>query len=56
MTNFLIKKAPAKVIEVNIFRRGDNVYLDIDKEQYVLSLEAIINLEDMELRSTGVSS
>lgn len=49
----LIKKAPAEVIEVNIFRHGDSVYVDIGKEQYVLSLKSLNNLEDLDLRSTS---
>lgn len=50
-----IKKTPGNEIEVNMFRRSDSVYVDIDKEQYVLSLKDILDLEDMDKRSNVTS-
>ena len=51
-----IKKAPATELEVNIFRHSDDIYLDIEKEQYVLSLKEILTLEDLDKRSHSVSN
>ena len=39
-----------------IFRHGDDVMVDIGRYQYVISLEEILKLEDLNLRSTSVSS
>lgn len=51
-----IKRAPGSKIEVNMFRRSDQIFLDLDGEQYVLSLKQILGLEDLDLRSTTTSN
>lgn len=51
-----IKKAPGSVIEVNMFRRGDQIYVAIEKEQYIFSLKEILGLEDMDLRGSTTSN
>lgn len=47
-----ILKAPATEIEVNIFRRSNNIYLDLGKEQYKLPLDKILQLEDLDKRTS----
>jgi len=51
-----IRKAIASEVDGGMFRRGDSIYLDVDGEQYILSLETILGLEDMELRSKTTGS
>lgn len=51
MSNLYIIKAPHEVIKINAFRRGDRIYLDIEKEQYSISLKGIKELEDLDKRS-----
>lgn len=48
-------KAPHKEIKVNLFRRSDDIYLDIDADQYRISLKDILELEDLDKRSTSVA-
>ncbi len=47
-----ITKAPLTKVEVNIFRHGDNIYIDLNQEQYMISLSELNKLEDMDKRST----
>lgn len=48
-------KSTNQIKQANIFRHGDDIYVDLGTEQYCFSLKKLQNLEDMDLRSNSVS-